>query len=151
TTLKSLLPNIAPCFFQRTVLPLLGPSLPRRSSQPSPRSLPQALRHPKLSATLSRLPPAPYPRDGRIHHHPGYPQFPFRTLQTPPRRPHSARRAAVLAYIANLLLRTIPTVHSELASSPSDEPVKVDVNLGHLPSPNRDPQPTNHETFLTSR
>ena len=47
----------------------------------------------------------------------------------------SARRAAVLAYIANLLLRTIPIVHSEIDSDSSKDPVRID--LGDLPRPKR--------------
>ena len=49
----------------------------------------------------------------------------------------SARRAAVLAYIANLLLRTIPIVHSEIDSDSSKDPVRVEVDFGDLPRPNR--------------
>lgn len=56
----------------------------------------------------------------------------------------SARRAAVLAYIANLLLRTIPIVHSEL--NPQDDHVHVD--FGDLPRPNRDPIATTTELTL---
>jgi hypothetical protein len=49
----------------------------------------------------------------------------------------SARRAAVLAYIANLLLRTIPIVHSELDPESSKDPVRIDIDFGDLPRPNR--------------
>ena len=49
----------------------------------------------------------------------------------------SARRAAVLAYIANLLLRTIPIVHSEIDSDSSKDPVHIGVDFGDLPRPNR--------------
>jgi hypothetical protein len=49
----------------------------------------------------------------------------------------SARRAAVLAYIANLLLRTIPIVHSKLDPDSSKDPVRID--FGDLPRPNRQP------------
>ena len=45
------------------------------------------------------------------------------------------RRAAVLAYIANLLLRTIPIVHSEIDSDSANEPVRMD--FGDLPRPDR--------------
>lgn len=48
----------------------------------------------------------------------------------------TARRAAVLAYIANLLLRTIPIVHSELDPASSDEHVRVDVEF---PRPSTEP------------
>lgn len=41
----------------------------------------------------------------------------------------SARRAAVLAYIANLLLRTIPIVHAELDPDSSNQPTKMNVEL----------------------
>ena len=51
----------------------------------------------------------------------------------------TARRAAVLAYIANLLLRTIPIVHSELNPDSADEPVHIDVDLSGFPRPNRQP------------
>ena len=47
----------------------------------------------------------------------------------------TARRAAVLAYIANLVLRTIPIVHSEIDSDSSNEPVRID--FGDLPRPIR--------------
>ena len=47
----------------------------------------------------------------------------------------SARRAAVLAYIANLLLRTIPIVHSELDPDSSKDSVRID--FGDLPRPKR--------------
>jgi len=47
----------------------------------------------------------------------------------------SARRAAVLAYIANLLLRTIPIVHSELDPDSATQSVKIDIDL---PRPNRE-------------
>lgn len=46
----------------------------------------------------------------------------------------SARRAAVLAYIANLLLRTIPVVHGEIDRKSENEPLRLDVTFG-------DPQP----------
>jgi hypothetical protein len=49
----------------------------------------------------------------------------------------TARRAAVLAYIANLLLRTIPIVHSELNPDADNEPAKFTVDFGDLPRPNR--------------
>jgi len=45
------------------------------------------------------------------------------------------RRAAVLAYIANLLLRTIPIVHSELDPDSSKDSVRID--FGDLPRPKR--------------
>ena len=48
----------------------------------------------------------------------------------------SARRAAVLAYIASLLLRTIPIVHSELDANSSNA-THIDVEFGDLPRPNR--------------
>lgn len=54
----------------------------------------------------------------------------------------SARRAAVLAYIANLLLRTIPVVHSELNPDAENGSTTVDVNFGDLPRPNRGPVST---------
>ncbi len=47
----------------------------------------------------------------------------------------SARRAAVLAYIANLLLRTIPIVHSELDPDSAEQSVKIDIDL---PRPHRE-------------
>lgn len=53
----------------------------------------------------------------------------------------TARRAAVLAYIANLLLRTIPIVHSELDPEGGDELVRVDVSFGDLPRPDRSSGP----------
>ena len=53
----------------------------------------------------------------------------------------SARRAAVLAYIANLLLRTIPIVHSELNPDSRDEPV-IRVDFDGIPRPNREPVAT---------
>ena len=46
----------------------------------------------------------------------------------------TARRAAVLAYIANLLLRTIPFAQKE--ANPDDEP-RLIVDFGDLPRPNR--------------
>lgn len=48
----------------------------------------------------------------------------------------AARRAAVLAYIANLLLRTIPIVQSEL-NPDSNESIRLDVDFGDLPRPDR--------------
>jgi hypothetical protein len=51
----------------------------------------------------------------------------------------TARRAAVLAYIANLLLRTIPLAPKEV--NPDDEPVKFTVDFGDLPRPKRDAIP----------
>ena len=64
----------------------------------------------------------------------------------------TARRAAVLAYIANLLLRAIPIVHSELNGNSSEEPVKIEVDFGDLPRPNRDfpPGAANQGTFSPS-
>jgi len=47
----------------------------------------------------------------------------------------SSRRAAVLAYIANLLLRTIPIVHSEIDANAENQPVRID--FGDLPRPDR--------------
>lgn len=44
------------------------------------------------------------------------------------------RRAAVMAYTANLLLRTLPAIEKEL--HPEDEPFRVD--FGDLPRPERD-------------
>jgi hypothetical protein len=49
----------------------------------------------------------------------------------------TARRAAVLAYIANLLLRTIPIVHSELSPGANDETTKIRIDFGDLPRPDR--------------
>lgn len=46
----------------------------------------------------------------------------------------TARRAAVLAYIANLLLRTIPFAQKE--ANPDDDP-RLIVDFGDLPRPNR--------------
>jgi len=45
--------------------------------------------------------------------------------------------AAVLAYTANLF-RTIPTVHSELDPDSDKQPVKIDIDFGDLPRPNRE-------------
>ena len=58
----------------------------------------------------------------------------------------------LLAYIANLLLRTIPSVHSELDGNSSGEPVTVEVDFGDLPRPNRDlpPGAANQGTFSPS-
>ena len=55
----------------------------------------------------------------------------------------SARRAAVLAYITNQLLRTLPAIDHELNPKPGkDEPVQI---IFDMPGPNRDsnndPQP----------
>ena len=47
----------------------------------------------------------------------------------------TARRAAVLAYIANLVLRTIPVVHSEIDANAENQPVRID--FGDLPRPDR--------------
>lgn len=47
------------------------------------------------------------------------------------------RRAAVMAYTANLLLRTLPAIEHEL--HPEDEPTRLD--FGDLPRPKRDPAP----------
>jgi hypothetical protein len=44
------------------------------------------------------------------------------------------RRAAVMAYTANLLLRTLPAIEKEL--HPEDEPFRVD--FGDLPRPHRE-------------
>ena len=60
----------------------------------------------------------------------------------------TARRAAVLAYIANLLLRTIPIARKEV--HPDDEPIKVDIDFGDLPRPNRAALPATPEPNLTS-
>ena len=57
----------------------------------------------------------------------------------------SARRAAVLAYIANLLLRTIPIVQSELYPDSQNERI-THLDLGDLPRPNRDPVPAGIES-----
>lgn len=57
----------------------------------------------------------------------------------------SARRAAVLAYIANLLLRTIPIVQSELDPDSSSEVVPR-IDFGDLPRPNRHPVPAGIES-----
>jgi hypothetical protein len=53
----------------------------------------------------------------------------------------TSRRAAVLAYIANLLLRTIPVVHAELDSDSGKRPVGVEVDFGDLPRPDRSHPP----------
>jgi hypothetical protein len=45
--------------------------------------------------------------------------------------------AAVLAYIGNLLLRTIPIVHSEMDSDSSQEAVRIAFAFGSLPRPDR--------------
>ena len=47
------------------------------------------------------------------------------------------RRSAVMAYTANLLLRTLPAIEHEL--QPEDEPMRLD--FGDLPRPQRDPAP----------
>jgi hypothetical protein len=48
----------------------------------------------------------------------------------------TARRAAVLAYISNLLLRTIPVVHKELDPALNCSNT-VEIDFGDLPRPNR--------------
>jgi hypothetical protein len=48
------------------------------------------------------------------------------------------RRAAVMAYTANLLLRTLPAIEREL--HPEDEIIQVD--FGDLPRPARTPNPS---------
>ena len=53
----------------------------------------------------------------------------------------SPRRAAVLAYIGSLLLRTLPAIEKETAAAPKNGPVKV---IWDLPCPaheRRDPTP----------
>jgi hypothetical protein len=57
----------------------------------------------------------------------------------------SARRAAVLAYIANLLLRTIPLVHSELDRDSASPCSKNQIDFGDLPRPKRDNLPVTLE------
>lgn len=54
----------------------------------------------------------------------------------------SPRRAAVMAYTCNLLLRTL-TVHiQELRAYSDDEPADIRIDFGDLPRPQRDPLPT---------
>jgi hypothetical protein len=53
----------------------------------------------------------------------------------------SARRAAVLAYITNQLLRTLPAIDRELNPKPDkDEPVQI---IFDMPGPDRDRDPNN--------
>ena len=53
----------------------------------------------------------------------------------------SARKAAVLAYITNQLLRTLPAIDAELNPKPGkDEPVQI---IFDMPGPDRDRQPDN--------
>ncbi len=60
----------------------------------------------------------------------------------------SARRAAVLAYIANLMLRTIPVVHSEIDSKSENQPLRLDVSFGppqQISTPGRERASTEHK------
>jgi hypothetical protein len=49
------------------------------------------------------------------------------------------RRGAVLAYVCNLLLRTLPAMDRELDADSEDAPLKVD--WSGIPRPDRDPLP----------
>ncbi|HWZ98743.1 MAG TPA: hypothetical protein VN025_13385 [Candidatus Dormibacteraeota bacterium] len=66
----------------------------------------------------------------------------------------SPRRAAVLAYISNLLLRTLPAVHQELDPSLNDSHT-ISIDFGDLPRPNRNAvaakpsEPTKNDTLET--
>ena len=53
----------------------------------------------------------------------------------------SARRAAVIAYISNLLLRALTAVERELNPA-SDPPIRVDVEFPDLPRRDRSGSPT---------
>ena len=55
------------------------------------------------------------------------------------------RRAAVMAYTANLLLRTLPAIEKEL--HPDDEIIQVD--FGDLPRPGRPPRPSQDDPRQT--
>ena len=61
----------------------------------------------------------------------------------------SPRRAAVLAYITNQLLRTLPAIDRELNPKPGkDEPVQIILDM---PGPERDRTPTPEPTYADLR
>jgi len=53
----------------------------------------------------------------------------------------SPRRAAVLAYIASLLLRTLPGIQEEAAgAAPQNRPIKIIFDMPHPPREDAPPQ-----------
>src|SRR5712672_991538 len=61
----------------------------------------------------------------------------------------SARRAAVLAYITNQLLHTLPAIDHELNPKPGkNEPVEI---IFDMPGPDRDREPTPEPTYADVR
>lgn len=61
----------------------------------------------------------------------------------------SSRRAAVLAYITNQLLRTLPAIDRELNPKPDkDEPVQI---IFDMPGPDRDKIPSPEPTYADLR
>ena len=62
----------------------------------------------------------------------------------------SPRRAAVIAYVGSLLLRSLPLVQWERSGGPDSDSPKVIVDFGDLPRPNRNPLPAKAETPTVS-
>ena len=61
----------------------------------------------------------------------------------------SPRRAAVLAYITNQLLRTLPAIDREL--NPKEDPNQPPEIVWDMPGPNRDPAPAPEPTYSAVR
>jgi len=58
----------------------------------------------------------------------------------------SPRRAAVIAYVGSLLLRSLPLVQWERSDGADSHPPEVHIDFGDLPRPNRNPLLAKAET-----